>query len=575
MRYGINGERWISGSEHPLNIRSSEMGRTALNCWEFMNCGREPGGNRADELGACPAAVDESFEGINSGKNGGRICWAVAGTFCDGHIQGTFAEKRKSCIRCDFFKKVQEEEGTLDLKTELLRFMSEGADDRFLNNLALRRVKAGERFIRQGEQGDAAYIIDKGSCLAIVERNGELHPLRHRTAGDIVGLPAILTGEPRMAHIEAETDMELWEIKKYQFDHLSRQNPELLRFFSELVANSFDTNRPIADRSIGKYVITDVIGSGSFSIVYRGRHRDLDMPVAVKMMRHDLALEPEFYENFRNEASSIAGLKHDNILRVYDFEERFRTLFIIMEYIEGESLKNMLSRVGKLCPETAADFLVQVCTGLRYAHERNIIHRDVNPLNIFVQPGGRVKILDFGLACPVGTETYEFFGMMSYNAPEQISGDPVDARTDIYSLSILAYEMLTGRKPYPEASLSEVMRMHMRHDVPDPAEVSDGIPEPLRRFILKAGRCDPQNRYQNADEAMAALLPLVRQPANGSSPPPGEISRETAVVNLFYDENQREKLNRLLEKFRKNAESAGIKCRISMGKHPGESPDTF
>ncbi len=543
------------------------MAKTVLNCWEFMNCSREPGGNREDELGACPAAVDASFDGINSGENGGRICWAVAGTFCGGGIQGTFAEKRKSCVRCDFFQKVQSEQGALDLKTELLRFMSEGADDRFLNNLALRRVKAGERFIRQGEQGDAAYIIDRGSCLAIVERDGQLHPLRHRTAGDIVGLPAILTGEPRMAHIEAETDMELWEIKKSQFDHLSRQNPELLRFFSELVANCFDTNRPIADRSIGKYVITDVIGRGSFSIVYRGKHRDLDMPVAVKMMRHDLALEPEFYENFRNEAASIAALKHDNILRVYDFEEKFRTLFIIMEYVAGESLQDMLARVGTVLPETAANYLVQICAGLRYAHAQNIIHRDINPLNIFVQSGGRIKILDFGLACPVGTETYEFFGMMSYNAPEQISGDPVDARTDIYSLAVLAYEMLTGTKPYPEASSTQVMRMHLRHDVPDPAELIPGIPEPLHRFILRAGRRDPEKRYPDADEAMAELLPLSGQPGNDLFLQPGAPGTETAKVQLFCDENQKEELNRLLDEFRSKAESAGMDCRISTGKH--------
>ena len=543
------------------------MAKTVQNCWEFMACGREPGGIREEELGACPAAVDESFDGINGGENGGRICWAVAGTFCGGGIQGTFAEKRKSCVRCDFFQKVQNEQGALDLKTELLRFMSDGADDRFLNNLALRRVKAGERFIRQGEQGDAAYIIDRGSCLAIVERDGQLHPLRHRTAGDIVGLPAILTGEPRMAHIEAETDMELWEIKKSQFDHLSRQNPELLRFFSELVANCFDTNRPIADRSIGKYVITDVIGRGSFSVVYRGKHRDLDMPVAVKMMRHDLALEPEFYENFRNEAASIAALKHDNILRVYDFEEKFRTLFIVMEHVAGESLQDMLARVGTVSPETAANYLVQICAGLRYAHAQNIIHRDINPLNIFVQSGGRIKILDFGLACPVGTETYEFFGMMSYNAPEQISGDPVDARTDIYSLAVLAYEMVTGTKPYPEASSTQVMRMHLRHDTPDPAELIPDIPEPLHRFILRAGRRDPEKRFSDADEAMAELLPLAGQPGNDLSLQPGAPGTETAVVQLFCDENQTEELNRLLYEFRGKAESVGMDCRISTGKH--------
>lgn len=546
------------------------MDKTVENCWEFMKCGREPGGSRADEFGVCPAATDASFNEINAGRNGGRICWAVAGTFCDNQVQGTFAEKRQSCVKCEFFRKVQTEQGKLDLKTELLRFISEDADERFLNNLALRRVRAGQRFIRQGDHGDAAYIIHKGSCLAVVEKDGELYPGWHRGPGDIVGLPAILTGEPRMAHIEAETDMELWEIKKYQFDDLSRNNPELLRFFSELTANTFDTKRPVADRTLGKYLITDVIGRGAFSVVYKARHLDLDMPVAVKMMRHDLVLETEFYENFRNEAATIASLRHDNILRVYDFEEKFKTLFIIMEYIEGQSLADLLARTGPLCPETAAKYLVQICDGLGYAHARNIIHRDINPLNIFVQADGRLKILDFGLACPVGTETYEFFGQMHYNAPEQILGDPVDPRTDIYSLAVLAYEMITGQKPYGDAPLAHIIKMHRLHDVPDPAAVLPEIPEALREFICKAGRCNPEDRYQDTAEAMARLLPLARETENKAwSRPERKTGAETAVVQLSCKQEQKDQLFGLIKELRQKAEAAGIQCRIAINESAG------
>ena len=186
------------------------MVQNRLNCWEFLKCGREPGGEKADLLGICPAAADVSFDGINSGKCGGRICWAVAGTFCGGNIQGTFAEKRDSCLSCDFFKLVQTEEGTANLRTKFLRFVSLDSKHSLLNDMAYKHIKKGARFITQGEVGDAAYIIQRGSCLVIVEKDGEQHPVGHRGEGDIVGIMSILTGEPRSAHVEAETDMDLW-----------------------------------------------------------------------------------------------------------------------------------------------------------------------------------------------------------------------------------------------------------------------------------------------------------------------------------------------------------------------------
>ena len=214
-----------------------------------MKCGREPGGMKAAELGICPSATDVSFDGINSGKCGGRFCWAVAGTFCHGKIQGTFAIDRDSCLSCSFFNRVQAEEGTANLRTKFLMFVSPDAKNSLLNVMAYKHIKTGERFITQGEVGGTAYIIHRGSCQVIVEKDGELHPVDHRGEGDIVGMMSILTGEPRSAHVEAVTDMDVWVLNKTQFDDISRKDVELLSFLTEIVADRFDSRRPTAKRN--------------------------------------------------------------------------------------------------------------------------------------------------------------------------------------------------------------------------------------------------------------------------------------------------------------------------------------
>ena len=487
------------------------MGATKLNCWEYKKCGREQGGAKAAELGVCPAASDTSYDGLNQGTNAGRICWAVAGTFCGGKVQGTFAEKRRSCIDCDFFKRVQAEEETANLHTKFLRFFSEDTVFPFLDKMTYKHIEAGERFISQGASLDSAFVIQKGSCLVVVEKDGSLHPVDHRGEGDIVGELAILTGEPQNAHVEAQTDMEVWVLNKALFDDISEEEPHLLDFLTELVADRFDSNRPIADREIGKYVATDIAGRGGYGIVYKGVHSILNMPVVIKMMRHDLAVNPDFLSSFWNEAKTIASLNHENIVKIYDIEEMFQTVFIIMEYVVGDSLKSLIDSLKKIPPRVAVDFLIQICSGLDYAHQQGIIHRDINSFNIMVQRDGRLKILDFGLACPIGTEDHSSLGTVFYMSPEQIEGEILDQRTDIYALGITAFEMLTGKRPFPEDDIGTLMDMHVHEDIPDPAEIVPDLPGVLRRFIIKACHRDPNQRYQNMIEAQNDLLPLVNE----------------------------------------------------------------
>jgi serine/threonine protein kinase len=303
--------------------------------------------------------------------------------------------------------------------------------------------------------------------------------------------------------------MDLWVMTKNQFDEIAEKDPALLEFITELVADRLDSRRPTAYRTIGKYVATDIIGRGAFSIVYKGMHKGLNMPVVIKMMRHDMALYPDFLDSFKNEAKTIAGLTHDHIVKVYDFEERYRTLFIIMEYLRGDSLKYMIDHLRAIPPKLAANFLFQICSALAYAHQHGIVHRDINPSNIIVQPNDHVKILDFGLACPAGTEDFSNTGTVYYMAPEQIDGGPVDQRTDIYALGITAYEMVTGRRPFPEDNAKALLDMHLTRDVTDPGHIIQDIPDELRGFILKSASCDPDQRYQDMDQAMAVLRPLA------------------------------------------------------------------
>ncbi len=235
------------------------------------------------------------------------------------------------------------------------------------------------------------------------------------------------------------------------------------------------------------------------------------------------------------------SLNHDNIIRVYDIEELYRTVFIIMEFVEGESLADMIVRLKAIPPLTATRFLSQTCAGLGYAHKKGILHLDINPSNIFVQPGDRIKILDFGVACPAGSDDRSIFdGTIHYMASEQIECEPVDQRSDIYSVGITAFEMVTGKKPYPGDDLKTVMNMHLNRDIPDPRKRVPDLPKELYGFIMKACWRDPARRYQDTARALEDLLPItgdsVTVMQDDRYPGPIEIlEKEHALIRLFLD----------------------------------------
>ncbi len=481
------------------------MKNKKTNCWEYHNCGREPGGRNVPTLGVCPAASNDSYDGINSGKCAGRFCWAVAGTFCEGNIQGTYAEKRTSCRDCDFFKTVLAEEGTLNLRTKFLRFLPPYTKNSILNNLDIKTVNHSTRFITQGEKTDKAYIIKRGSCLLLVEKKGKIHPVDHRGEGDILNMSALFTGEPASSHIEAETDMELWVLEKSIFEAIPRNDPDLFEFLTEIVADRFDSKRPISDRTLGHYMATDIIGRGGYSIVYKGIDTSDKKEVAIKMLRHNMVRDSDFLDKFRNEGKIIASLKHDNIIKVFNTIEHFRTAFIIMEYLDGVPISSMLKKNKRIPSKDAIHYLIQACKAVDYAYKQGILHKDINPENLMVLDNKQVKLVDFGLAVFIHEEDDLLDGALPYLAPEIFKGEISDIRSEIYSIGITAFEMVVGKRPFPEDNPALFTKMRGENEIPDPKGFVPDISDPLQKFILKACRLDPKKRYSNIEQAIKDL----------------------------------------------------------------------
>jgi beta-lactam-binding protein with PASTA domain/tRNA A-37 threonylcarbamoyl transferase component Bud32 len=260
-----------------------------------------------------------------------------------------------------------------------------------------------------------------------------------------------------------------------------------------------------------RYELNHLIARGGMAEVYRAHDRLLNRPVALKVLFPELSIDRSFVERFRREAQAAANLSHPNIVPVFDWGEDTGTYFIVMEFIDGRPLSSILKSAGPLTAERTADIGAHVAAALGYAHKHGVVHRDVKPGNVLITDDGQVKVTDFGIARAVNTEesltqTGAVMGTATYFSPEQAEGLGVDARSDIYSLGVVLFEMVTGRPPFLGESPVAVASKHVRDNPPAPRELNPLIPPTFEAIILKSMAKNPAHRYATAEDLRADLL---------------------------------------------------------------------
>ncbi|WP_044915221.1 Stk1 family PASTA domain-containing Ser/Thr kinase [Butyrivibrio sp. WCE2006] len=256
-----------------------------------------------------------------------------------------------------------------------------------------------------------------------------------------------------------------------------------------------------------RYEILEKIGTGGMSDVYRAKDHKLNRPVAVKVLKQEFSENDNFVSKFRVEAQAAAGLMHPNIVNVYDVGDENGIHYIVMELVDGITLKRYIEKKSRLSVKEAVSIAIQVAMGLEAAHNNHIIHRDIKPQNIIISKEGKVKVTDFGIAkaATSNTITSNVMGSVHYTSPEQARGGYSDAKSDVYSLGITLFEMLTGRLPFNGDTTVAIAIKHIQEELPSPAEFSDEIPISVEKIVMKCCQKSPDRRYQSAAELITDL----------------------------------------------------------------------
>ncbi len=303
----------------------------------------------------------------------------------------------------------------------------------------------------------------------------------------------------------------------------------------------------------GRYELIEKIGEGGMAVVYKARCRLLNRYVAIKILRPEFTKDAQFVENFKRESQAAAGLQHPNIVSVYDVGKEGNIHFIVMELIDGRPLSDIIEERAPMDYKTSIEIIKQVASALSVAHRNHIIHRDVKPHNIMMTKDGMAKLADFGIAKAVSdstlaTETSRVIGSVHYFSPEQARGAYVDERSDIYSLGIVLYEMLTGQVPFDGDNPVQVALMHINDEITPPSELVPGIPPALEKLVMKATDKYQSNRYKSADEFLEDLdnIEFVTKMV-------GNSVFAASDVEEFQEMNRRKEVEEVLPKSKEKA----------------------
>ena len=273
----------------------------------------------------------------------------------------------------------------------------------------------------------------------------------------------------------------------------------------------------VGKRLDGRYEIKEIIGVGGMAVVYKAYDNQENRTVAVKILKEEFISNEEFVRRFKNESKAIAMLSHPNIVKVYDVSFGDLIQYIVMEYIDGITLKEYIEHEGSLSWKDAVHFTIQILKGLQHAHDKGIVHRDVKPQNIMVLPDGTIKVTDFGIARFARSEqrtiTDKAIGSVHYISPEQARGERTDEKTDIYSVGVILYEMLTGQLPFQAENAVSVAIMQLQREPQLPTEINGSIPLGLEQITMHAMQKNPERRYQSASEMLCDLGAFRKDPS--------------------------------------------------------------
>lgn len=399
-------------------------------------------------------------------------------------------------------------------------------------SLRVMSFEADSFLMHRGDPGDHMLVIMDGRVrVPIFDSAGNEKQVVHLASGDFVGEMALLTGEPRFADVIADTAGTAIVLTKQAIEPLLSEHPQLASFLTEVLGRRMDEGGRF--ERVGKYRLLGKIGEGTSGRVYEALHPGLDRVVAVKMLSHALVYHRTFRDRFLAEAKTVARLSHPNIVQVFDTEAAYATYFIVMERLSGTDLENVLQTRRIIPADEALGILRQVGAALEAAHRVGFAHRDVKPANVGLEENGTVKLMDFGLACPIlkdaeGKRSTTVEGTPQYLAPEAAIGQVPDGRADIYALGVMAFEMVTGRLPFEADTVVDMLKAHVRTPPPDVAALCPDLPAPLVEFIHGALRKKPQERLTDW-----ARIRTLLEPARVAVPEVWSAAREV-IVRVRY-----------------------------------------
>lgn len=387
--------------------------------------------------------------------------------------------------------------------------------------------RKGDALIRKGQPGQNMYIIKEGVVTVNLDNKS-----LNLGKGSVLGEMAILSGGHSTADVISNSDTQTLILSRNAFLKLMSVHKPLAISMTQLMQGRMADSNGI--KNVGKYQILQKLGEGGMAIVYNAFDPELEREVAVKMLKYEIATDPEFRDRFRQEAKTIARLKHPNILHVIEVIEAYSTSFIVMEKLEGHDLTYYLKKNGPYSATKTCEILAQVSKALEYAHTQSdgcIIHRDIKLSNIVIEKNGIAKLMDFGIASQPGESPARIEGTANYMAPEIIQGKSINGSVDIYALGITAFIMLTGRAPYAAPSLREILAKHVNEPIPGFRQVEQDVSVNLTEFIKKTMAKKPVDRICDWNEIHRLLKPEGIKCLEQSKLAPGEMGVMIRIHN--------------------------------------------